>query len=335
MRRATLNPVRRKPPWPTPLLVLLLAVPGIAGCLRDPDPIELDDQAITVHAMLEVGAESVVMAITRPPRQGDRSFQYVAVSDAEVRLAAGQDVVWLVESSDVDCIDQRFGGPGPEGGGAGCYRATLPSPIRPGTVHTLEIRLPDGTVIMGETTTPEPVVIRMPAPDHRITLSCSDRDACYGAQRSTPPYIVPVGTVPTAWDPPPSVDRVSLMLRPVSVYLHERAYPGEACNLGSLGGAGGGGTTRDSIDWLIANITCSNAPVPELGTARFDSIRAELSVIGWNDHYSQYVDGLRSHGIRIEAAAHGIDGAFGVFGAVSRATRTVLLIRDPPPGPLP
>lgn len=317
-----------------PLLVLALAVLGLTGCLRDPDPIQLDDQAVTVHAILEVGADSVVVAISRPPAAGDRFNRYIGVSDAEVRLVADTNVAWLVETSDADCVDQRFGGARPEGPGTGCYRATVPSPIVPGTVHTIEIRLPDGVMITGETRTPQPVTISTPAPERRVTVSCPGDDRCYGQQQSAPPYIAPVATIPAAWDAPPSVARTSLMLRPVAVYFNERVYPGEACNLGYLGGAGGG-ATRDSLDWLIPNIVCGVEAFPELGMARFDSIRAELSVIGWNDSYTRYVDGLQNQAIRIEAGSHGLDGAFGVFGAVSRATRTVLLIREPPPATSP
>lgn len=330
MRSTMLKPLLLKP-----LLVLPLAVFALTGCLRDPDPIALDDRVVTVHAVLEAGSDSVVVTITRTDAAGDRFNRYVGVSDAEVRVLADGNDVWLVEAPDDDCVDLSFGGARPEDAGAGCYRATLPSPIQAGTVHRLEIRLPDGTAITGETRTPEPVAISTPAPARRVTVSCLDPDRCYGAQQSTPPYIAPVATIPASWDAPPSVDRASLMLQPVAVYFNGRIYPGEACNLGYLGGGGGGGTPRDTLDWRIPNIVCGGQDFPELGRARFDSIRAELSVIGWNEHYSRYVDGLTNRGVRIEAASHGIDGAFGVFGAVSRSTRTVTLVRDPPPASAP
>lgn len=169
-----------------------------------------------------------------------------------------------------------------------------------------------------------------PAPGLRITVDCAHESVCYGQQVPEPPYHLSVAHVPLGWQTPPAVTMAEAAIRPVAVYYQGAVYPGDACVLGHLS-YGGFTATRDTLDWAIPNIGCRGDLYAELHQARFDSIRADISVVAWNEHYSRYAELSRGRGIRVEAASQGLEGAYGVFGAVSPATRTVMLIRDPAP----
>ncbi len=312
------------------LLGLLAVALLLTGCLRDPVPLELDDDTVTVHSLLVTGSDSALVMVTRArenPTWDEAPF--VGVSGGEVRLIAGEDTTWLIETPELACI-QEWRAPS----GIGCYRATLPAPIADGGTYGLEIRLPDGTRVRGETTAPAPVTISAPAPDIHVTAHCHHAEYCYGAQRETPPYQVPVAVIPLAWVPPASVAGASVALRAVAVYLDGVEYPGEACQVGYYGGGYYSSSLygADDGEFEVPNIGCNGAPA--LAPVRFDSIRVQLDVMGWNATYREYLTSGSWQGVRSEAASHGIAGAFGFFGAMSRATRSVVLVRDPPPAPI-
>ena len=315
-------------------LIGIVATAGTA-CIRDADPIDIDDQAVAVHAVLEVGADSVTVVISRPAplSPGPGSFvQYVPVSDAQVRLLSDDVDSWLVETPDEPCVGARFtfGGTMEADQGAGCYRAILETPIRPGGAYRLEITLPNGETVTGETMTPEPVLLTAPQPLDRITVDCRDSDDCFSQFSEELNRPIPVARFPVTWETPESVERSELLLRPVVVHYEGREYPGHACGLGYSRDAFG--TMDETDDWHILNIACTADDFPELARARFDSIRAELTVVGWNDAYSEYIVAISNgQAVREERASPGLTGAYGVFGAVSTSSRMVLLVRTPEP----
>lgn len=318
-----------RPARPRDWLALTLAAAAIGGCFRDPVTIDLDEETPAVHAILETGADSVLVVISRPaPNTPFQWVPYLGVGGAEVRLIAALDTTWLVETPAAPCVGLWYGD---EGSGEGCYRANLATPIVAGATYRLEVRLPDGTRVTGETTTPHPVRLRSPGPGLHVTADCIHESACYGESLPVPPYHRPVATIPLGWTTPPSVSVAEAAIRPVAVYYRGAVYPGEACGLGHFSG-GGFTATRDTLEWTIPDIGCRGDLYAELHQARFDSIRADISVIAWNDHYSRYIEHSRGRGIRVAAASPGLEGAYGVFGAVAPATRTVILVRDPVPG---
>lgn len=321
------------------LAVLTLAVATISSsaCLRDPTPLDLDDSSVSVHALLETGTDSALVLLGRSAAGSPQSSPFRGVSGAEVRLISVGDTTWLTETRGSACVVQG-GFWGMEGEpGVGCYRATLDSPVRPGEDYELEISLADGARIVGRTVPPAPVAISAPAPDLHIVVTCNDAHTCYGEQLAEPPYFRPVAAVPVGWEAPVSVAGTEIVLRPVVVYLDGVEYPGDACTLGysSRFAFAGDRSYAEDGTWPIPNISCPTGEAGALAPARFDSIRAELSVIGWNQHYVRYFESGQGQGVRPEAASQGIEGAYGVFGAFSRATRRVMLVRDadPPPEP--
>lgn len=321
---------------PIVLGLLALALP-LTGCIRDPDPVQLDEDAVAVHALLETGADTALVVISRATSSAGGASPLGGVSEAEVRLIAHGDTAWLAETPGSACIE-HWSGTG--AAGRGCYRGILATTIASGDAYQLEIRLPDNTRVTGSTVVPEPVELSAPAPDLRVTASCRQPDYCYGEQTNVWPYTLPVVTIPVEWEEPPfSVAATVATLRPVAVYYDDVEYPGHACTLGHYGAGPYGapsGSTRDGV-YAVPNIGCRGDLYPALEPARFDSIRAELSVIGLNEAYYEHLVAGSWQGIRAASASHGIEGAFGVFGALSRASRTVLLVREAipePPGPV-
>lgn len=306
--------------------VALLALGLLTGCLRDPDPIALDEQALNVHAILEAGADSAVVVVSRPRTSTQPSFTgYQGVNDAEVRLLAGTDTTWLLHDPVRPCVS-----PSPYGGPAstaeGCYQADLGAPVQPGSRYRLEVALPDGTHATGETLVPPAVSLRVPDPGGRFTVSCNDTESCR-SQRSSWQYTgESVVAIPVAWKQPEAVAGARVTLSSAVVHWNTLELAGDACPLGVLNAPE---PDTDSTTVEVVGVHCDeDSP---FGPVTFDSIRAELSVVGWNEHYARYQEARRSRGIRVDAATQGLDGAYGVFGAVAVTTRSVILVRDPPP----
>lgn len=303
------------------LVVLLVLVSWTAvGCFRDPDPIEIPDDDLAVHAVLETGADSAVVLLNRPGGSSDFFGQVRGVPGAEVRLIRDGDTIGLLEDPSGSCL--AYGGVG--GPGGGCYQARLATPLSPGAPVRLEVGAPDGVRATGRTVPPQPVAVMSPNVDARIGVRCGDPDTCFAESLFGPPYRRPLAEIPVAWDAPPSVVRAEVFLRPVAVFSGGVEYPGDACYLGFAGGDRA--LAGDSTLWQVVNVGCG--AVEDLAPARFDSIRAELTVTGWNEEYARWIDARGGEGIRVDAASPGIEGAFGVFGAVSTARRSILLVRQ-------
>lgn len=307
-------------------LLLLGAALAVAGCIRDPDPFTIDDDRVSIHFILEAGADTVVARITRP---GD-GYGGVPEASAIVRLIAGADTIPLSYESDpnLSCVEP-WGAPAEEIGG--CFHADLPEAIRPGDSYELEVILADESRITGRTTVPLPVTVTSPADGERIIAECNHPDYCYGLPLDEWPYTVPVADVTFRWAPAQEPGRVGVGLRPLRAFLAGTAYPANVCGLGyffrSLEFSG------DSASWSIPNIGCGEP----LQVARFDSIHAEAVVYTRNGEFARYLDALRDGPtLREEFAAIGIEGhAWGVFGAVASTRRTITIVRNPVPGASP
>ncbi len=306
----------------------ILALGALAtACLRDPDPFDLDDAALSVHAVLEAGADSAVVLISRPTRPGDPGpVPYDPVSEAEVGLVLAADTTWLVEDPDAPCVGPWYADG--SGSGAGCYRAPLDRPVAPGAVYGLVVRLPDGGRVTGETRVPEPVDVVAPDVGASVSVACDTDDRC----EPEPPEFGPIASVRIAWSAPPDDEAVVVQIAVREVYSGGAVYPGDACELGWGPLVGGPATPlrTETVRWDLPRVTCAG----ELARTRFDSIRAEIRVVALNPAYTRYAEAAWEGTIRVDATSQGLDGALGVFGAVAPALQEVLLVRDPAPPPL-
>ena len=309
-----------------PIALATLAAGLWTGCVRDPDPFTVPADDVAVHVVLEAGADSVIAIVERP---GD------PVEDAIVRLVRGADTTWLTFDADACASVGYWGGPV-----AACHRAPLDAPIPPGSAWELEIVLPDGHRITGATTVPPILSITAPEVGDHLVVRCDGSDTCYGVSRSVPPYYQPVLSTVLRWSPEGVIDadRMFGYVRPVRTFLGSVEYgPEEGCSLGYTGSIVHAAGTRagegaDSLVVTIPNIVCHDA----LATARFDSIHAEVVVLERNREYHAYMDALwRNQSARQSHLTAGLEGAWGVFGAITPTPVPVTLLRDPPPSSAP
>lgn len=302
-------------------LLVLLATVG--GCFRDADIVDVDDTTPTVFSLLTAGADSASVLVVRPrDGAGPQPLTYEPVHGAEVRLIRDGDTVWAVEG-ERPCIGEWTG----SGEAGGCYWAALGEPIAPGEEYRLEIQLPTGGAVTGETVVPGPPVILEPEVGQVVEATCDQADTCYG--RHVPeaePAFIPVASVPMIWELPSGIQRVVPSLEATTTYYQDQVYP-DGCRLGRVavyGVEAESGATRDSLRWPILNIDC---PDPALHPGRFDSIRAEVSVTTVGPAYSSYLETVLEATVREPRASHGLTGAYGVFSAVTPARRSILLVR--------
>lgn len=303
------------------MIAVAAAALALAGCIRDPDPFTIDDDHVSIHFILEAGADSVLARITVP----GEGFAGAPVPDAAVRFIAGQDTVPLTYDPETTgrCAESW----GPTLGDDGCYQALLPAAIEAGGTYDLEVVLADGSRITGRTTVPLPVTLTAPSAGEVVVARCNGAEFCYGQATDTPPYTIPVAEVVFRWADPVERSRVGAGVRPRRAFIGAQDYPGDVCQLGFFGT----GVSADSVVWPIPNITCTDP----LSPARFDSIHAEGIVYTRNGEYVRYLEAI-SDGptVRASAVAEGLEGpAWGVFGAVAAARRPITIVRDPPPAP--
>lgn len=304
-------------------LVLLAGLAGAAGCVREADPFDLDSDDVAVHLVLTAGETEVAALLTR---SGDAANS-IPVGDAEIRLIAGPDTTPLVFDADRGC---GFSGGNPAFGGVPCYFGTPAAPIQAGATYGLEIVLADGGVVTGATTVPQRAEIESPAPDTPVVVQCGSPESCFGQYVPDPPYLIPVGTVAVTWDLPPGAagSGVTLAVRPLQAFRNGVAYSSGTCHLGFT--FGGFATAADSALWEISGISCSQP----LAEARFDSVHAEVIVAVTDPGYHRYIVALsEGQTVRASSISEGLDGAWGVFGAVAPTARPFTIVRSPPPAP--
>jgi hypothetical protein len=307
-------------------LILFAALAAIAGCIRDPDPIALDEFAVSVDAVLEAGVDSAVVFIGRPAPGGfSGRDSYRAVSGAEVALVLGSDTTWLAEDPSAPCVQGASDG---DDAGRGCYRAHLAGSIQPGATYGLEITLPDGSRVTGSTVVPHPGEVLSPAPGHRVVARCASEDVCWPA----PPDYAPVALLDLEWRNGEGVEAVLLHMEAVDVFYRGGTYPGSDCTLGFNVPGGFLGVLRsEKTLWSVPAVQCHGEAT---ANSRFDSIRARVRVVGVDAAYASYAEALwEGSTIRDASASAGLTGAFGVFGSAAVAAAEIMLIRDPAPPP--
>lgn len=317
------------PPLPRLAILSLVGVGlSLAGCFRDPDPIGLGSTGdLSVHAVLEAGADTAVVLVTRVvtrdgPLGAISSIGYEGVDGARIRLLTGSDTTWMDQDSTHACVTRSTGI-----GGAtdGCYRGVLPTPVRPGGRYRLEVELLDGQQATGETVIPSPVVLQEPDGGTRVIVRCPNAVDCSAVRPGDQGDAL--ATIPLAWERPEGVPGAEVTLVARTVYWGSLQLAGESCLLAPFNPR----TATDSLRWEIYGVLCG-ADTP-FGDARFDSIRADLVLVAWNEHYHRYREIAGSPGVRELDAGPGLTGAYGVFGAVAPTTRSIILVRDPPPAP--
>lgn len=302
---------------------LLLLPLILAGCIRDADPFTVDTRPLQVHAVLQAGADSATVLLSRPA--SDR-HSYLPVSGAEVYLSHDGGAVRLSEhGGGAACA---VSGRTPIGTGLGCYTGALPEPVQPGPVYALEVVLPGGARVTGRTTVPEQLQLTAPEPGVAYAVECAPAQyfsQCRSDFSDEPPYgFVPLAVITLQWESAPDGSLVEALFRPVRVVKDGTAYPGGACEVEPPTLFRAAAASRGSVRWPVHSIYCSG-PIDVIG---WDTIYMAATVAVYDSAYATYMDAVRGRdAARVQSVSAGLEGALGVFGAVNTTVREVALVR--------
>ena len=300
--------------------ILGIAV-AAAACFRADDPIEVDETAIHVHAVLQAGADTATVVITRPGSYETFDYVLVPVTGASVRLIRGADTTELLPRADGGCV--TFGRT-PLGNGDGCYDATFAAPIQVGEEWELDITLADGVRITGATRVPTAPTITAPAAGEEFTVRCQGEYDCIPMWDPfvEPPQRAALGLIPMGWIKPAGADYIQFGL---DVRRVAGAASNTICQFYPEPLYDPFQTSRDTLSWPIYGLDCH-----QRGTRLvqpWDSMFVDVVVSTASEEYSEYERAVFSgQSVRFDAVRAGVEGAYGVFGAMASARQPVVLI---------
>ena len=306
------------------LLPMLLCVPVFAsGCFRDADPFDLDQEIVQVFAVLAAASDSATVLISLPTTD---PFSYRPVRGAEVRLITPGASLLLEERTDGTAC--AAAARTPIGDGTGCYTAALPTEIEAGVEYGLDIRLADGTRVIGAARVPAGVHITAPQPGTLYTVACPPPGTtpdCRGSFRDEPPFdFMPLTVVQIEWDTPPAAARVDALFTVGRIVSNGVTYPSAGCQIEPETVFEPAAAERGRARWPIYSIYC----FPPLDLRGWDTIYVNARIATYDSAYATYLDAVAGRdAAREESVSAGLDGAIGVFGAVHALTREVALVR--------
>lgn len=284
------------------LKLTLLVVMVAFGC--EPAPTALDDlrEQIAVYSVLVTGRDSVAVYVLRyPPTPSPFQPGFSGVSGARVSISSTLGTTELLEQTDDTrpCFT-----PGPDrepANNLGCYTAALPGGVLGSTDYSLRVETPDADVVGGNVRTPEKVLIEAPLDGAVQPFGLwSDTAAAFslrwnGADR------LPYAEVAIFPDDP----LCEVTIAQVAGAEVRSTYGDQ------LGGVGGILIVRDSTRTSL-RVPISYAVCRHDGVLNHDSIPATITLAVYDENYAAYFDHVSGRD------RNGLDGALGVFGAVSR-----------------
>jgi hypothetical protein len=277
------------------LLVLLVA------CERDPTQLRFDNESIVVHSVLMAGAAEAELLIVRMQAQGSGwGLTALPITGAHVRLSHGQDTIRLLPSGRL--CGWMHDLPGDVDPTSGCYAGAVAGGIESGRTYQLTIDLPGGRRVTGATTVPHPPAIIGGGP---ATLPVARTHA-------VAPTLPPVTM---AWTGTSAAAHAQLR---ISVDHPE-------CGVWFS-------PTGESFGQMWADVTGRTEAMithPLLGCGQdvpFAAGTGSIIVSVFDANYSRYAaNGPGSSTILSSESAHGVNGAWGVLGAVANAVAPVVI----------
>ena len=127
----------------------LAAVAASGGCVRQPDPLELDPDVVSLAIMLVAGEREARLIAVHPHRQPDEAAPTVTATLRSPGWTAA-----FADAPELDvCTSAGWQGP------AKCFHAVLPEEIRGGEKYEIEGTVPLGAFSGGVTIPEVPVLI--------------------------------------------------------------------------------------------------------------------------------------------------------------------------------
>ena len=278
----------------------------LAGCELTRDPVTIDPQRgeLMVHGVLEAGSDTVAVLLTRVVADTAAPFAQ-PVSGATVRLTGGGESVLLGEAS------AGFPPCHADTGAAGCYTGIVRGGVRAGETYALDVRVPGGEEVRGSARVPLAPVVESPAAVSRL-----------GVRRR--PERAPAATIPVRWRGTEGAGGVGVGLVLGTLYPRTLEIPHSSCTIPQ-------NILRRSPATDTATLVLHQPALCHTreGTVEPDSIRASVLVVAYDSAYVRWEELVRTYpgkSIQRERFAAGVTGALGVFAAVTRADRGIVLV---------
>jgi hypothetical protein len=279
--------------------VLLLAT---AACLREPDPFEFTEPALSIHSVVRADEAGVRLILFR----SSTANQGIEPVNAQVTLSSGATSVPLAPAAGAQaasCYSPEFtsiDNPPP-----GCYAGTLPQPAAPGSHWTLAADVAGGQTATGSTVIPAPPAVLSPAPGTRVTF------VRYGQEP---------GEFDVEWQTP-SAPRVEIHVAEGTAFHNGARVQGSICFVAHQPVAAAVGQPSGSRRVQVDDVYCHSGPGGEI---LWDSAAVPVTVTAFDSAYAEFA----LHGRSVTSGHRGasLQGAYGVFGSAASTRREVILI---------
>jgi hypothetical protein len=287
----------------------------LVGCREITAPSWPTEGYLAVYGVLLAGSDTASLILQRGIGGGGTYFQ--AVEDAETILDEG-GVRTVLERQRPDFPSCRrpptyeLGSPTAE---RDCWTAQLPHGIAPGEQYHLRSELGSGELILGSVQIPGwPTIL---APEN--------------GQRWTVPFRIepagsPLMTVPLRWRPGSRSARVEIHGALAKVWRGTSDVALEDCETQvyappSIEVDPGDQTT----DLWFYGALCES----DEGTIPWDSLDLRLTVVGYEENYASYAEGMiGGREVARDAAGPGLEGAIGVFGGAAIRWTSIRIVLD-------
>lgn len=271
------------------------------ACEPAPTDVDVPDQAVTVHAMLIGGDDSVTVVVARPSAESDFVFEGPqAVTDAVVRLRSGTQQIVLANRG--RCLVLSSALTGQPAQFDGCYTAQIPGGVRNGERYELEVEVPGEPLITGVTVVPPAFTLLTPAAGDTI-------DVRVGAQDGFKPFTI-------SWTGIEATHTVRLQI--VTDRVNCAVYLSRPAELDFGFEILFSAPATDAPTVFSSFLNCGDDP---------STVNARLVATAFDTEYERY---LRDSGesMRIDEASIGLNGAFGFFGSAAQASQPIELVRN-------
>jgi hypothetical protein len=278
---------------------LLLAT---AACLREPDPFEYTEPALSLHGVLRADETGVRLSLFRSPTQGS-----VEEVDAQVTLSGAGTTLALARVAGAEpdvCYSSEFSR---EGAPVfpGCYAGTLPQPAAPGSHWTLTADVAGEQTATGSTVIPAPPAVLRPAAGTRVTF------VRYGQEP---------GEFEVEWQTA-SAPRVEIRVSEGTAFHNGARVQGSTCFVAHRQVQAAVGQPSGSRRVVVDDVYCYSGPGGEIA---WDSAAVPVTVTAFDSAYAEFA----LHGRSVTSGHRGasLQGAYGVFGSAASTRREVILV---------
>jgi hypothetical protein len=300
-----------------PALLAVLAV----GCEPEPTRIELPDAQLMVFGVLEAGADTAFVRLSRIWVDGSAwsGIRREAVPGAQVEIHGDDDGSFVVLRAATEGERARCFGPLSGGEmGSSCHIGIFSDPIRQGARYTLHAVLPTGERVTGNARVPAAPVLHEPGPGSRAPgLRAGFELLSYDAVR-------------LAWNATASTAAVAVSASAAEVFGPGTPADGSECRFSVTEPLAY--PQQTSTYGLLSCSAWLGSPPGATYPIHLDSVRVRIVVTAYDSAFVRYHAATNGHAphLRWRDLAEGLTGAVGLFTGAAPAEATLLLWRRDP-----